>query len=165
MTIGFMLMVGLIGGGLAGLATSGLTNRNTLELVRNRQYAADGAIEESITQVRIDMNAAITTAIASGFSVQSAVQTICASAGGSTPSPYVPLNTFLIRVDWVNACRDVQSSDGSVLKQRNVIFTAYECTGASCDPAKVITRAQVNFQRASPTDATKTYVLAWSVNQ
>ena len=45
LAIGFVLMIGMISGGLIALATSSMNNRATLELLRNREYAADGAID------------------------------------------------------------------------------------------------------------------------
>ena len=62
LAVGFVVVIGAIAGGLAGLATSGVNNRVTLEQVRNREYAADGAIENAISQVRLQ-----TCSSASGF--------------------------------------------------------------------------------------------------
>jgi hypothetical protein len=140
-------MVGAIAGGLASLATSSLNNRNTLEVLRNREYAADGAIENAISQVR-----ALT----------------CASASGTTTD--ATMNAVTIRVDWVNACGAVQITDGSVVSQRNVIFAACVNTGSPCSDtavpaAPVIIRAQVNFQQILGGAVTKTYVQSWSVNR
>ena len=147
LAVGFVVMIGAIAGGLAGLATSGVNNRTTLELVRNREYAADGAIENAISQVR---------------------SLTCASANGFTTD--ASMNSISIRVDWVNACGVVQSSDGSVVSQRNVIFSACLNTGSACSdtavpPIPVIIRAQVNFQQALVGAVTKTYVQSWSVNR
>ncbi|MEZ5249417.1 MAG: hypothetical protein R2713_09470 [Ilumatobacteraceae bacterium] len=52
MAIGFVVLVGSIAAGLSGLVTSSSTNRIALGQVRDLQYAADGAIEEAITEVR-----------------------------------------------------------------------------------------------------------------
>ena len=147
LAIGFVVMIGTIAGGLAGLATSGVNNRTTLERVRNREYAADGAIENAISQVRL---------------------LTCASASGSITD--ASMSSVSIRVDWVNACGVVQSSDGSVVSQRNVIFSACLNTGSPCSdtavPAvPVIIRAQVNFQQSLVGAVTKTYVQSWSVNR
>ena len=158
MAVGFVLAIGLIGGGLASLATSGLSNRTTLQVLRNRQYAADGAIEQAISAARLRTCSVIE--LASGVD-------------GPTLST---MNGIAIRVDWVNACGIVQSgergatataagSDGTVVAQRNVIFSACVSTGATCDPSKVIIRAQVNFEQIGSGAVTKTYVQSWSVNQ
>ena len=142
MAIGFVLMVGSIGAGLAGIATTSLNNRNNLEVVRNREYAADGAVEEAITKVRV-----LTCLPATG----SLTDTSIAGAG--------------IRVDWLNVCTTVKTSDLTTsYDQRNVIFSACENTGTTCDPAKLIVRAQVNFEPAAGT-VTKTFVQSWSVKR
>jgi hypothetical protein len=75
------------------------------------------------------------------------------------------LNAFVIRVDWRNACGVVQSSDGTVVAQHNVIFSACESTGAACLDAAVIIRAEVNFEQAASGVVTKVYVQSWSVNR
>ncbi|HEX3088766.1 MAG TPA: hypothetical protein VHQ23_08920 [Ilumatobacteraceae bacterium] len=147
LAVGFVLMVGSISGGLAGLALTSLNNRNTLETLRNREYAADAAIESAISQVR-------------GLT--------CASPSGSRTDNTV--NGIDVRVDWVNACGAVQIADGSVVSQRNVIFAACLSTGSPCSdtavPAvPVIIRAQVNFQQTLGGAVTKTYVQSWSVNR
>ncbi len=147
LAVGFVLMVGAISGGLASLATSSLNNRNTLETLRNREYAADGAIENAISQVRAQS---------------------CASASGSITDSTI--NAVAIRVDWANVCSAVQIADGSVVSQRNVIFAACVNIGSPCSDsvapvAPVIIRAQVNFQQALGGAVTKTYVQSWSVNR
>lgn len=153
MAIAFVLMVGAISGGLVSLAASGLGNRNTLQVLRNRQYAADGAIVQAIAALR--------------------PQT-CAATTGSLVDASV--NAISIRVDWVNVCGVVQSgdvgatataaaADGTVVAQRNVVFSACLNTGSTCLPAAVIIRAVVNFQQAHGSGVTRTYVQTWSVNQ
>jgi hypothetical protein len=141
LAIGFVMMIGLISAGLASLATSSLQNRATLELVRDRQYAADGAIEQAVLQV-------------SGYTCD------------TVPSaPIVnTLNGVAIRVDWANACGSVKTSDDSPYLQRNVIFNACVDTGKPCSNPDVIIRAQVNFDPATG-PVTKTYVQSWSVNR
>ena len=149
LAIGFMLVIGLIGGALAMLVTSGLGNRTTLQKLRNTQYSADGAIEQAISQVR-------------GLTCTSP------TTSGSFPDlDATRLNKIAIRVDWVTDCTGmIQGADGKFLTQRDVTFTACADTGNSCDPAKTIIRAQVNFQQQVAGGAvTKTYVLSWSVNQ
>ena len=142
LAVGFVVMIGAITGGLAAVATSSMKNRSQLELVRDREYAADGAIETAIGQARTSTSA---------------------SVGGPT---FDTLNSVAIRVDWVNSCGVVQSSDGTVVAQRNVVFSA--CVGtvaAPCLATDVIIRAQVNFEQATGTAVTKTYVQSWSVNR
>lgn len=149
LAIAFVVMIGAISAGLASLVTSSLNNRVSLELVRDRQYAADGAIEEAISQLRLDPGSPLTA---------------CASAPGSNDDT---LNTIKIRVEWFNACGVVRGSDGTVVAQRNVIFSAclYLGPGVECPEADVIIRAQVNFQQSSSGAVTKTFVQSWSVNR
>ncbi|HEY0519762.1 MAG TPA: hypothetical protein VGC84_09755 [Ilumatobacteraceae bacterium] len=147
LAVAFVVMVGAISGGLASLATSGLNNRNTLEVIRNREYAADGAIENAIAQVRTST---------------------CASTAGTLVD--ASMNAVSIRVDWLNACGVVQSPDGSVVAQRNVIFTACvdissPCSDTAVPVAPVIIRAQVNFEQPLGGAVTKTFVQSWSVNR
>jgi type II secretory pathway component PulK len=147
LAIAFVLLVGAIASGLIGLATSSLNNRASLEGVRNRQYAADGAIEQALTVVRAQVGTPLVTcALASNFVLDSTL---------GTP----------IRVDWQNACGVVQSVEGNVVAQRNVIFAACVDTGAACLDADVIIRAQVNLQQAASGAVTKTYVQSWSVHR
>ena len=141
MAIGFVLMVGSIGAGLAGLATTSLNNRNNLEAVRNREYAADGAIEEAITKVR-------------GYA--------CTPA--TTYLVDISIVSTGIRVDWSSACPSVAASDGTPYLQRNVIFSACESTVAVCDPTNAIIQAQVNFEPATGT-VRKTFIQSWSVKR
>jgi hypothetical protein len=142
LAIGFVLMISAISGGLIALAISSLNNRGDLEQVRNRQYAADGAIEKAISDVR---------------------GATCASPSGVTMDR---LNSMDIRVDWTNACGVVQGPEGTVLAQRNVVFSA--CVKPQpdgvCPDAAIIIRAQVNFEQGLGA-VTKTYVQSWSVNR
>ena len=48
LAIGFVLLVSAIGGALAALVISSNATGNSLERVRNRQYAADSAIQKAI---------------------------------------------------------------------------------------------------------------------
>lgn len=143
MAIGFVLMVGAIGAGLAGIATTSLNDRSNLEAVRNREYAADGAVEEAVARVR-------------------AVQSCTPSSGSIVDSSIVATG---ITVDWLTVCPAVTTSDATTsYNQRNVIFSACEGTVTPCDPAKVIVRAQVNFEPAAG-PVTKTYIQSWSVKR
>jgi hypothetical protein len=147
MAIAFVVMIGAISAGLAGLVASSLNNRVNLELVRDRQYAADGAIEQAIAQVRGEVGPPLTR---------------CASDGSIVDAT---LNDIAIRVDWLHACGVVRASDGTVVAQRNVTFSACVDTGAPCLDFDVIIRAQVNFEQAGSSAADATYVQSWSVNR
>lgn len=151
LVIGFILMVGMMGAGLIGLATTGLNNRTTLQIVRDRQYAADAAINQAIADAR-----------------SRPPVTPCTAATGSTTYPQLNGAGVSIRVDWDNSCLNntVISSDGSSFPQRNIIFSAFcgDTSSANCNFAAVIIRAQVNFEPASGV-TTKTYVQSWSVTR
>ena len=146
LAIGFVLMVGSIGAGMAALVTSSLNNRVTLEQARNRQYSADGAIAEAISTVRAGVGGPLDS---------------CTSAGGSIVDT---MNEVAIRVEWANACRTIMDATGAVVAQRNVIFSACEDTGSPCPSAKVIIRAQVNFQQGETGTVTRTFIQSWSVD-
>lgn len=146
-TIGFVLMIGSIGGGLAGLATSSMNNRVSLAMQRDRQYAADAAVESAIATVR---------------GTRQNTQEACAAVTGSQQST---LNGFAIRVDWQHACTVVRGGDGAAVAQRNVIFAACPDQGTPCDDSAVIVRAQVNFEQAQGGGVQRTSVQSWSVNR
>src|SRR5689334_571166 len=52
LAIVFMVVVGAISGAVLATTASGLQSRVALDQARNREYAADGAIEIAITRVR-----------------------------------------------------------------------------------------------------------------
>ena len=148
LAIGFVLAIGTISGGLAGIATSGLNNRHTMEVLRDREYAADSAVEAAISTVRTD--------------------TTCVDASTGVALP-VAGSAIPIRVDWVTTCPRVavqNAAPGVDYPQRNVAFSAClnpEPTSA-CTASNVIIRAQVNFEPSTGL-VTKTFVQAWSVNR
>ena len=147
LAIAFVVMIGTIGAGLASLITSSSNTRVSLQTLRNREYSADGAIEEAVAMVRgLDGD---TTAS-------------CSTAGGTSVST---INSIAIRVDWNAVCSVVRGTSGELFAQRNVVFEACENNGATCDSAAVIVRAQVNFRDDSSGDVVDTFVQSWSVNR
>jgi hypothetical protein len=141
LALGVMLMVGAIAAGLLAFITTSVNARPALNETRNRQYAADAAIEMSIAAVR---------------NLASPGLTACGGPRSAT------VNDVAITVE----CRNVPRLTSSGYLQRNVAFTA--CTGSGpCDATTTVIRAQVNFQSlsASPTsvEITRTYVQSWSV--
>ena len=147
LAIGFVLMIGAISAGLASLVTSGVNNQITLAALRDRQYAADGAIESAITEVR--------NAVPSSNN--------CSVNGGGATK--VELNDVIIRVDWQNACGVTRSADGLVVAQRDVLFGACVDAGNPCTDADILIRAEVNFEQDAKGAITHTYVQSWSVHQ
>lgn len=145
--LGLIVMVSAVLAGLLTFISTSARGRVSLDATRARQYAADGAIEYAIAQVR-DMPMLPTPLV----------------PASSPCGPYThTLNGIAIRVD----CANNYMLSGS-LEQRNVIFTA--CTGVvACTPSTTVTRAQVNFeapglQSGSPLVVTRTYIQSWSVN-
>jgi Tfp pilus assembly protein PilX len=145
LAIVFMVVVGAIGGGMLASLASSQYNRNDFDLARNREYAADGAIEAAVAQMRARMT------------------------NGSTPycvSSSQTLNSVPITV----ACTYTQTPTLSGFLQRNATFSA-KCTSTQppiCPNTGVIIRAQVNFESTSPSTAnpitvSHTFVQSWTV--
>ena len=146
LALGVMLMVGAISAGLLAFITTSVSARPQLDLVRDREYAADGAVEIAIARVR-------------NIGGEGPTKVLC---GGPD---YVTLNDVDIRVD----CKDVPKLTFLGYLQRNVIFAACIDSGLPCtDPSITpIIRAQINYEATStsPVVVTRTYVQSWSVNQ
>lgn len=157
LAIAFMLVIGGIASSLLPAIISGVNGRTVLDRARNREYAADGAIELAIAQVRARMTTG-----------NQAVQPcpLPAQPPEAFP-PAPPLDSVTIQV----TCSYVATL-ASGHYQRNALFTA-KC--ASVQPPEcltttdVIIRAQVNF--ASPSIlsdssivVSRTYIQSWSVN-
>ena len=145
LAIAFVVLIGALSAALASLVTSSVSSRVPLEQVRNRQYAADGAIEDAIAAVR---------------SLPASAET-CAPPAGHFSSE---LNDIAVRVDCTNAFAVVRGSDGMIVEQFNVIFSACLDTGLTCEDANqnVLVRAQVAFTRPTGAAATATAVQVWS---
>jgi hypothetical protein len=144
LAIAFMVVVGGVSLATLSYVTSGIGDRKVLDEVRDREYAADGAIEYAIAQVR--------------------------QIGGPGPGmaacgPYErELNGVEIHVDCTNA--PAMTSDGFL--QRNVIFAACEADKAPCDNNDTIIRSQVNFQATGVQGTlvvTRTWTQSWSVTR
>lgn len=147
LAIAFMVVVGMLTAVTLSLITGGLQNRVKLDENRDRQYAADAAIENAIAQVReLD---------APGPGLAD-----CEPAVAGT----YELNGHEIRVSCTNAVTVTFSG----YLQRNVIFNACDASEMICDDEDSIIRAQVNFatiaQGDDDVDVTRTTVQYWSVN-
>lgn len=147
LAIVFMVVVGGIVGGTLAMVSSGLKNRVKLDEARDREYAADAAIEYAIAQVR--------TTGASGPGLSSC----------GTPLTYTPEAGNTMRVD----CTNVPTLTFGGLLQRNVVFNACVASlGAPCNDANSVIRAQVNFETTgggTSVVTTRTWVQSWSVNK
>jgi hypothetical protein len=147
LAIAFVVMIGTIGAGLANLITSSANNRVSLQTLRNREYAADGAVEVAVAMVRaLDRSSAAS----------------CSATDGTSAST---INAVPIRVDWRAACSVVRGDGGELFAQRNVVFEACADMGATCTATAVIVRAQVNFRDDQSGNVAGTYVQSWSVNR
>lgn len=151
LAIGFVLMVSAILGGLAILVTSSFNNRVALDRARNREYAADAAIEDAIAQLRSTSRSSLID---------------CGNY------PKTNLNSIDIRVTCSSAATVTGSGDivtgtkdNLVVTQRNVIFMACDYSNAVCTPANAIVTAQVNFEQTDTGGVSSTFVQSWSVNQ
>jgi type II secretory pathway component PulK len=144
LAIGFVLMIGAIGAGLLAFITTSVGHRAPLDSIRNRQYAADGAVEQAVASLRTSLPA---------------IGSVCPTYITSTA-----INGNTIRVDCQDA-RVLVASQGVILEQRNFVFTACVSTGVACTDSTSIVRAQVNFEKSGTGAVTTTYVQSWSVNQ
>jgi hypothetical protein len=143
LAIGFVLMIGAISAGLLAFITTSVGHRAPLDSVRNRQYAADAAVEQAIASVR------------------SSVPTVGTSCPTLTPAA---VNGVSIRVECQDA-RVLVANQGYILEQRNFIFNACLAANSSCNDTNSIVRAQVNFEKSGTGAVTATYIQSWSVNQ
>jgi len=154
LTIGFVVMIGAISAGLAGLVTSGLNNTVTLERIRDRQYAADGAVENAIAEVRSQMEIS---------------DTCVDDTSGISRTNFD--NEISIRVDWSGACGVAQGANGLIFLQRNIDFTACliptgsVADGEACTNDTAIISAQVNFEQGGAGPVRSTVIQSWSVDR
>ena len=151
LAIAFLLVIGAIGSAVMTSVASGVSNRRTLDQVRNRQYAADGGVEYAIAQVR-----AVPLPGGPGLAP--------CRTGGITDHYNTTLNLINIRID----CANQSTITPSGFLQRNVVFAACVDTGAKCTNANIVVRAQVNYEAisaGSTLNITRTWVQSWSVNR
>jgi hypothetical protein len=151
LAIAFLLVIGAIGSAVMTSVASGVSNRRTLDQVRDRQYAADGGVEFAIAKVR-----ALPLPGGPGL----------ADCGGTVNIDHynTTLNSVPIRID----CANQSAITPSGFLQRNVVFAACRDTGARCANANIVVRAQVNYEAqsaGSTLNVTRTWVQSWSVNR
>jgi hypothetical protein len=153
LAIVFMVVIGAIGGAVLSSLTSGLSSRVALDDARDREYAADGAIQTVISQIY---------GLANGPTHVVPGQPCPAPAN----IPDFPLNNVVIHTDCVGALATTRQ----LYRQLNVIFVTCakgDVSGGVCPDVKVIIRAQVNFQATSTgvdLHVQRTWIQAWSVN-
>ncbi len=141
--IGVVVVLGALSAGVIPFVTSGIKDRGVLDSVRNRQYAADGAVEYAIAHVRGVANVGL------------------GSCGGPDLRDGADaVDGVDIRVD----CSNASTLTRGGFLQRNVIFNACVDTGVACTDSTSIVRAQINYQ-TDGTIVSRTWVQSWSVNQ
>jgi prepilin-type N-terminal cleavage/methylation domain-containing protein len=145
---------GILGGGVLASISSGVKSGAQLATARNREYAADAAIESSIARVRIVNE--------SGFT-----PTGWPACGTDPTNPTFEKNPdgsggVSIHVDCLNAPTVAGVPAGSLALQNDVMFNACLASAAPCTPANTIISADVNFRTSGSNVPTN--VLSWSVN-
>lgn len=144
--VAFVMMIGTILAALAAMVTSGVGNRAALEAVRDRQYAADGAVEQVIAATRADVDDGTVTC-------------------GDRSATIVTVDEIRIRVDRQIICGATLGGDGLPVTQLNLVATACEDTGAACADDAVVVRALVGFELGAGGTVTHVPVHSWSVNR
>jgi hypothetical protein len=157
LAIAFMLVAGAIGAGVTTAVSSGVNDSSSLAVTRDREYAAEGAIDYAIVHVRATVPASSIGLTPCGPFRKSNVSDL-----GSMPLR--GSQTVDMRVD----CAPAPELTADLSARNNVILSACVDTGTRCDPAKVLIRAQINFQVSGSTPETskvdRTFVQTWSVN-
>jgi hypothetical protein len=147
LAVGVMLLVGLISSSLLAYIATSVQGRSDLDAIRNRQYAADAAIEYAIDQVRALGDPALANCGGPYSSTLngSTIHVIC------DENPTTALNA---------------GNPPTFYLQRNVVFTACTTTDTPCPEDDIVIRAQVNYE-VPPGSVTpiRTYVQSWSVNR
>jgi Tfp pilus assembly protein PilX len=147
LALAFMLVVSALIGATLSVISTGLHDRVSLDNLRNREYAADAAIEQAIATER--------TLAPPGPALSSS------SCTGAFPT--VSTNNIPIRVNCTNDA--VPTFRGFL--QRDVVFIACVAVGTTdcgTPSTPVIIRAQVYFEGTTTGPVTGTYIQSWSVN-
>ena len=140
LALSFMVLIGVVTTALLSSLISSVGQRSQLDDVRNRQYAAEAAVEGAIASARA-------TPASAGL-------------GATCTSPSRSLNGITIHVD----CTNIPIPTRTGFTQANTVFTS--CVGSStCTTANTIVRAQVNYESADGTTITKSYIQSWTVNR
>jgi hypothetical protein len=158
LAIAFMLVAGAIGAGVTTAVSSGVNDSSTLAVARDREYAAEGAIDYAIVHVRATSPASEIGLTPCGPFTKSNVLELGA----------MPLRGGAQHVDIRVDCEPAPELTADLSARNNVILSACVDTGQPCDPAKVLIRAQINFQVSdsppAPPKVDRTFVQTWSVN-
>jgi Tfp pilus assembly protein PilX len=157
LAIAFMVVIAAVSGAVLSMLTSGLSSRVALDDARDREYAADGAIQAAISQTYVAANG-------SGHVIP------------GQPCLAIPDHTInndghdvTIHTD----CASAPAVTRDLIRQLNAVFTTCEANKVPstpplvCPASSVIIRAQVNFQATgagADLHVQRTWVQAWSVN-
>jgi hypothetical protein len=148
LAIAFMVVIGAISAAVVATTSSGVQDRVALDSARNREYAADGAVERSIASVRAN-------------------HAVCTSDPDFTYTA-PPFPNVSIHVDCAPVPNYIVASDATIAVQNDIVFTAClvaDVVSGKCPDAKSIINAQINFQGTGTADHVTTYVQSWSVNR
>ena len=154
LAIVFMVVIGAVSGAVLSMLTSGLHVRTALDSARDREYAADGAIQAAISQIYLLAN---TSHVVPGQPCPATLPDHILNNDG---------HNVTIHTDCVGA----PAVTRQLYRQMNVIFVTCaknDASGGVCPDAKVIIRAQINFQAigsGASLQIQRTWVQAWSVN-
>lgn len=142
--IAFMVMIGAVAAGLSSMVTSGVANRIALDELRDRQYAADGAVETAVVAMRSAIDAA-------------------AVGCGSARTDRSELDGIRVRVDSQATCVAVVAADG--LPVRRIVGDFHACVddAAICTPERSIVSARLTFELDARGIVVSTSVTSWSV--
>ena len=147
MALAVMIAMGGIVGGLVTFITSSTRDAVNLTVSRNRQYAADGAIEQAIRTVQVGPEKAL-------------LGTGCANGAPVTPAA---INGFSMRVDCAGAPAPILDALNRVVIERNVLFIACLNTGVACTNSNAVIEAKVNFPTNAAGVVSGSFVQSWSV--
>jgi len=156
LAIAFMVVIGAVSGAVLNALTSGLSSRVALDRARDREYAADGAIQTAIAQIYKLANTSH-------------------QVPGQPCPPFadLPVNNDGDSVTIHTDCAGAPAVTRELYRQLNVIFTTCETKYVPsipplvCPASSIIIRAQINFQATgagTDLNVQRTWVQAWSVN-
>lgn len=137
-------MIGAMAAGLTSMIISGVGNRVALDDIRDRQYAADGAVEQAVATMRAG----------------AAAGTV---ACGATSTSRATLNGIAIRVDATAGCVAVTGTDGLPVRQVVGRFVACTDSASACTAGTSTVSATVAFPLDASGRGSTSTVRAWSV--
>jgi hypothetical protein len=170
LAIAFMVVIGMISSAILSSISSGLHVRTALDSARDREYAADGAVEFAIGQLRL-------RSASSTYGGPALAPCGPNIANPNVPPPaaapfYHPLTEENVAINIRVDCVGQPTLTLGSFVQQNVLFSA--CVKGTPDVAcgtsggpPIVIRAQVNFQTVgagSTLQVQRTWIQSWSVN-